>query len=613
MNGPNSIFPFAGTGQIASVQIAQPSESENTIFAENLTAALAASSLTLATPIQQKAETPIASFQGGSVDGPLEAELSAADKPALDDVVQGAGLIRPAGHADIRTAGSTDISVQAGSPGSTTAHDGNPSRAGLRTAGIVNAVNKVIPAADVERVPVGVEVARQDRSPTTTPSLPDTQHSELVSPHVATIRPSGDAALDQRVAKDGDGAMPASPLGFQDRQALIMTGGRELPPMEEPSKPAARVPGKNAQNTGAGLKDMLPSEASLANVPLDGETRSARPALPIPAIAEETPARAIPSSASLSGLQTVAQRMSLLSEKPLQLQPVIDRAVRLDSGTSLQNEAPSLLASRAGKVFSAQRPLASARSNEASHHLTTSPAPTADPSGLPESRSLAGRPIPHSVSVSEATVKPEMVVTPGAAAQTMVADGSLRLNTELGGFDRLQSVLSAEGTPLDNLRFEAASNLGQSRPQASPAHAPASTQIALQIVRSLPEGGDRLSVHLQPAELGSVDIQLNFEGGGRLSALITAERPETLELLQRDSRFLERSLGDSGLKLASDGLSFALKQDHSQQQHGQGFHEQAQTRQTASRAGRAHDDTPDTEQVPSAMRVDGLRLLDIET
>ena len=98
-----------------------------------------------------------------------------------------------------------------------------------------------------------------------------------------------------------------------------------------------------------------------------------------------------------------------------------------------------------------------------------------------------------------------------------------------------------------------------------------------------------------------------------MSALITAERPETLELLQRDSRLLERSLGDSGLKLGNDGLSFALKQDQQQQQHGQSFQEQAQARQAAFRAGRAYDDTANTEETPSTLRVEGLRLLDIET
>ncbi|MGI9451878.1 MAG: flagellar hook-length control protein FliK [Geminicoccaceae bacterium] len=206
-----------------------------------------------------------------------------------------------------------------------------------------------------------------------------------------------------------------------------------------------------------------------------------------------------------------------------------------------------------------------------------------------------------------------MATPSGGAVQTTVAEGSLRPNIEFGGFDRLQPALSVESQPLDNVRFETVSSLGQFKTQGPSAPPPAGAQIALQIVRSLSDGVDRFSVHLQPAELGSVDIQLNFESGGRLSALITAERPETLELLQRDSRILERSLGDSGLKLANDGLSFALKQDQHQQQHGQGFQEQAQARHAAFRAERAYDDTPDSEQLPSAMRVDGLRLLDIET
>ncbi|NJO36452.1 MAG: flagellar hook-length control protein FliK [Rhizobiales bacterium] len=120
-------------------------------------------------------------------------------------------------------------------------------------------------------------------------------------------------------------------------------------------------------------------------------------------------------------------------------------------------------------------------------------------------------------------------------------------------------------------------------------------------------------MQLHPAELGSVDIQLDFEVSGSVSALITAERPETLELLQRDSRLLERSLGDSGLKLSSDGLSFALKQDQQQQQPGQNFHEQARAREAAWRRDRAYDDNPQAEPAASTRRIDRLRLLDIET
>ncbi len=46
---------------------------------------------------------------------------------------------------------------------------------------------------------------------------------------------------------------------------------------------------------------------------------------------------------------------------------------------------------------------------------------------------------------------------------------------------------------------------------------------------------------------------------GKLSAVIAVERPETLDLLQRDSRALEKSLADAGLKTDSNSLSFSLK------------------------------------------------------
>lgn len=202
----------------------------------------------------------------------------------------------------------------------------------------------------------------------------------------------------------------------------------------------------------------------------------------------------------------------------------------------------------------------------------------------------------------------------GSATAQLAAEAGQHQQVDASGFDRVQPVFSADASAQQVERLEPGSGLGSLRAQAHAAYVPAGTQVALQIVRSVPNGVDRFSVHLQPAELGSVDIQLSFESAGRVSALITAERPETLEMLQRDSRLLERSLGDSGLKLSSDGLSFGLKQDQ-QQQHGQGFQDQAQDRQAALRAGRAYDETSDPAGPVAAgiVHASGLRLLDIET
>ena len=178
--------------------------------------------------------------------------------------------------------------------------------------------------------------------------------------------------------------------------------------------------------------------------------------------------------------------------------------------------------------------------------------------------------------------------------------------------NRFQSPIAADGVPIDGARFEPTSAIGSSRSSTLPTPAAPGLQIGLQIARSLAHGVERLTVHLHPAELGSVDIQLNFEDSGRLTAQIVAERPETLELLQRDSRLLERSLGDNGLKLTNEGLSFSLKQDQ-QQQAGQQFQQQSDARQTAFGSGRAYNDATAIEDQPVDRRVDGLRLLDIRT
>lgn len=79
---------------------------------------------------------------------------------------------------------------------------------------------------------------------------------------------------------------------------------------------------------------------------------------------------------------------------------------------------------------------------------------------------------------------------------------------------------------------------------------------------------ERLVVQLEPADLGRVEIQLDFGDDGRVGAVITAERPETLDALQREAHGLERSLRDAGLRPDGGGLSFSLKRD--QQQAGDG-------------------------------------------
>lgn len=72
----------------------------------------------------------------------------------------------------------------------------------------------------------------------------------------------------------------------------------------------------------------------------------------------------------------------------------------------------------------------------------------------------------------------------------------------------------------------------------------------------------RLSVRLDPPELGRVDIKLSSRtADNSLKAHIIVERPEALTLLRRDIHQLEKMLAQSGLTLDENSISFELASD----------------------------------------------------
>jgi flagellar hook-length control protein FliK len=106
--------------------------------------------------------------------------------------------------------------------------------------------------------------------------------------------------------------------------------------------------------------------------------------------------------------------------------------------------------------------------------------------------------------------------------------------------------------------INASSSLGDQTKSGAAQSTPAD-QVAVQIQKAVGAGKDHLRVRLHPAELGQIDISLKVRHDGTIRAIVTADRPETFDLLQRDSRGLERALQDAGLKTDSGSLSFNLR------------------------------------------------------
>lgn len=97
-----------------------------------------------------------------------------------------------------------------------------------------------------------------------------------------------------------------------------------------------------------------------------------------------------------------------------------------------------------------------------------------------------------------------------------------------------------------------------SRPPPVPAHVVAD-QVAVNIQRGLAQGQDRITVQLRPQELGRVEIKMEMNHDGKMTAVVTAERPETLDMLRQDSRSLLQALGEAGLDADESSLSFELQ------------------------------------------------------
>ncbi|MCW5721418.1 MAG: flagellar hook-length control protein FliK [Devosia sp.] len=86
-------------------------------------------------------------------------------------------------------------------------------------------------------------------------------------------------------------------------------------------------------------------------------------------------------------------------------------------------------------------------------------------------------------------------------------------------------------------------------------------QIAFEMARQVEGGNSRFQIRLDPPELGRIDVKLDIDSNGQVHARLTVEKAETLDLMQRDQRALERALQQAGLDANKTNLEFSLKQN----------------------------------------------------
>ncbi len=134
-------------------------------------------------------------------------------------------------------------------------------------------------------------------------------------------------------------------------------------------------------------------------------------------------------------------------------------------------------------------------------------------------------------------------------------------------------------------------------------------QLNLNITRAVKAGDNQFAMRMDPPELGRVSVKLTFMQNGLVKSQIMAERPETLDLLQRDIRSLERAIEAGGHKAEPGGISFSLDSG-GQESAGRAFAEAMQEDQLkdqqAKQSGGDIDMDDDMTDITSTLDLDEI-------
>lgn len=434
--------------------------------------------------------------------------------------------------------------------------------------------NAAVPDTERAEVP-----ELQQRLATLGTALAGTEWGDRFTALAAQLSDSVDtdvAKSDAKAAPDPLAADPAATLADVVRLLL----GR--PPVEAPSPEAA-----SRQQAIVALLDTLGID---------------------PAASAPTPTSAAPAAAVPDAILRLSTQLSRVGAALAERQP--DLAARLDSiATSLvaSDAEPDLLTRLTSaatapdpatletlvKDLAAPRPPATA----------TAPAPTPNLAAtvtldLPDPLRSAAPPPPVSAPPADPAPRLALTAIDRDSAPADVDRDPPAEPQKAAPPNRAEPATAPPPSPAPPTPTVAAARALPAAYQA-PAHPINMGQVAFELVRQVQQGTSRFTIRLDPPELGRVDVKLQVDAGGGVSARLSVDRAETLDLFQRDQRILERALAQAGLDPARTSLEFSLRQNSGnpggqpqqhQQQQQNGFGPGYATRQEVRRrgAGRGH-------------------------
>jgi flagellar hook-length control protein FliK len=355
-------------------------------------------------------------------------------------------------------------------------------------------------------------------------------------------------------AKDTDEASNAAP----DQQAENPAASAESKPVAESSSPETAQEASSEPSENASQDDAQGGEAAS-----DGENRDENSGTPVAALADElielvevSPAPpAPPVEASAETANPVAAPANM-PEVPVGTPPATLPASTVALALASEGEATlGAPAAISGTATPATATLpnglpipavaAEATSESAAEAFAKLTARAAETPVAPRA--------PGGEAPAKAPAAPEM---PKANFGDWIHDFALaqgvhhRSGDLVGSLDR---ALAALPTP----------HAGQDALRPTPLQ-----MLPIEIGMQAMRGVTKFQIRLDPAELGRVEVKLEFREDGQVKANLVVDRVETLAMLKRDASTLQQAFEQAGLRQSPDGLQFSLRGE-GQQREGQ--------------------------------------------
>ncbi len=397
-----------------------------------------------------------------------------------------------------------------------------------------------------------------------------------------------DKQADDKAEQSGDDKRQAAEAGKTDKQDSKDVAGTDAATDEKAQSAANDVANDNA------LADMpvalpqpeqpAPQPVLVAAIAVPVQTAPVQ-AAPV-AVAEENQAATEAVSAD-GAAPALTPALAPALQTPASAKPEITAGQ--DENPAEAGEDPAAPATAQAAVKPAAAPKKTAAAAPASagdfHKTLQEQAPASDAAPVRQAETQNGKPLEPAAPQPDANQanapKPDANTVALAAPGTTAAPA-----TTMSGLEKPATTAHAE---------------------TSPQPTPDIPRMAVEVAARSQSGAKQFDIRLDPPELGRVEVRLSIDAHGKAEAHLTADQPQTLDLLQKDAPLLARALREAGLNVQQDGLNFSLK---NQQQHFAGGGEQSrQGARQGFNGAKANSETTPAESGTYVRR--GLGLLDI--